>query len=69
MRLKKLAVFIREYTVEPRPSQRTVQKWPGAKKVGGQWYIDLDKWDTAMEADSLIDSLIKDPDVARCVGL
>lgn len=44
MRLKKLTDFVRDHTVEPRPTARTVRRWPGAQKVGGEWYIDMDVW-------------------------
>ena len=65
MRLKKLTDFVREHTVEPRPTARTVRRWPGAQKVGGEWYIDMDVWQPAQALEQLADQLAKKPEVAR----
>ena len=51
-----------------RPSPRTVQQWPGAMKIRGEWYIDLDEWRSALVSDAVMEELLKDPDVATCVG-
>ncbi len=68
MRLKKLQAFVTEYFAEPRPDLRTAQRWPGARKVGKLWYMDLDRWESGSNAETLLDQLLEDPDVARLVG-
>lgn len=44
MRLMRLTEF-RETCLagEHRPTLRTLRRWPGAQKCGGEWYIDLDQ--------------------------
>ena len=68
MRLQKLSAFISHYFERPRPSPRTAQKWPGARKIGGEWYIDIDIWLASIEVEALTETLIKDPEVAALVG-
>ena len=68
MRLKKLTDFVRDHTVEPRPTLRTVRRWPGARKVGGEWYIDMDEWQPAQAFEQLAEQLAQKPDVARLLG-
>lgn len=67
MRLKKLQAFITEYFDEPRPRPRTVQQWPGARKIGGYWYIDLDVWLVATQLGIMAHELEHDPEVAALV--
>lgn len=67
MRLKKLTDFRRDHLVEPRPTLRTLRRWPGARKVGGQWFIDMDVWQPAQAFEALAAQLAKKPDVARLV--
>ncbi len=64
MRLKPLLAFIRDHCDEPRPDPRTVQRWPGAKKLNGRWYVDMDEWTAHFIPRSEILALEKDPAVA-----
>lgn len=68
MRWKALTDFHRDHLVEPRPSLRTLQGWPGAKKIGGRWYIDMDIWQPVEPIQALAEQLLQDEDVARLVG-
>lgn len=64
MHLKPLLTFIRDHCAEPRPDPRTVQRWPGAKKINGRWYVDLDEWTVHFMPRNEIAELEKDPVVA-----
>jgi len=64
MRLKPLNQFILDHTCEPRPDPRTVQKWPGARKLNGRWYVDLDEWTVHFTPTDEIEELARDPMVA-----
>lgn len=68
MRLLVLTAFIEQHLAEPRPARETVKRWPGAQKIGGRWYIDLDAWAFNAEAQALYETLVKDPAVAALIG-
>lgn len=69
MRLMKLTEFRATHLVgDQRPSLRTLQRWPGARKCGGEWYIDLDHWQLATVAGEALAELERDPEVAALVG-
>jgi hypothetical protein len=68
MRLKKLTDFRRDHLVEPRPSIRTLRTWTGARKMGGQWYIDMDVFEAHASIQQLASELVKKPKVAQLVG-
>lgn len=65
MRLKPLLAFIRDHCDEPQPDPRTVQRWPGAKKINGRWYVDLDEWTVHFTPPTDIRVLEIDPAVAN----
>lgn len=68
MRLKPLARFKRDHLTEPYPDSATLKRWPGAQKIGGRWYIDMDAWQSKRQSARLAEELIKDPAVARLVS-
>jgi len=69
MRLMKLTEFHATYLVgEQRPTLRTLRTWPGAAKIGGEWYMDLDRWQLELVSGGLVAELESDPDVAELVG-
>lgn len=77
MRLKTLTDFREEHCVPNRrgklPDMRTLRKWPGVVKIGGEWYIDLDVFEANVRAESRIDDMIArlvqlDPVVAKAVA-
>lgn len=69
MRLQKLSCFMESCLVGPnKPTVRTVRKWPGAIKIAGEWYIDLDVWESHTISGGLVEALMQDPEVAALVG-
>ena len=69
MNLLKLRPFIRDYTAAPHPDPRTVKRWPGARRVGGQWYIDLDEWSASGAAENLYQEIVRtDPQIAEMLA-
>lgn len=65
MRLKPLLAFIHDHTCVPHPDPRTVQRWPGARKLNGRWYVDLDEWTAHFTPADEVLELERDPLVAQ----
>tara|TARA_R110002074_G_scaffold27893_1_gene80616 strand:- start:236 stop:475 length:240 start_codon:yes stop_codon:yes gene_type:complete len=64
VRIKKLTQFRRE-NIEPdangnRPCMRTLQKWQGAFKEAGTWYMDMDLRRDINNDSEAIDNRIQD---------
>lgn len=64
MRLKPMKQFLVDHVCEPHPDVRTVQRWPGAVKLGARWYIDLDEWVQHFTPSIEVRLLEKDPALA-----
>jgi hypothetical protein len=58
MRLKRVTDFINENIEGPnKPDIRTVRKWDGVKKYGGEYYIDLDHPAYRNKSDEYLDKI------------
>jgi len=68
MQLIKLTEFRATRFAGQPPSLRTLQGWPGARKCGGEWYIDLDQFNVTTLAGQLAAEYERDPEVAALVG-
>lgn len=69
MQLIQITAFIHTYTAAPHPDPRTVRRWPGARKVGGRWYVDIDEWSASGAAENLYQSIVQaDPEIAAMVA-
>jgi hypothetical protein len=68
MRLIRIRHFLDQYFEEnSRPSPAAIKRWPCAVKPGGEWFVDLDKFQSIAEQQTELNEILEDSDIAEAL--